>query len=194
MPRPKKSTASYLEKLETEVESNQSKISMVLGVLIVLVLTVLIFNYFSRRESAIGPAQQTDQIDQKIDVTVENLPGNYTVKEGDTLYLIAQKYYQDGFKYQEIARTNNLSSANFIETGQVLQIPKLPQVSQIGPQDSEFGPAITTAEYTVQEGDWLSKIAARSYGDIFAYSKIAQANNITNPDYITTGMVLTIPR
>ncbi len=90
----KKISANYLEKLETGIESNQSKVSMVLGALIVLVIGVLIFNYFNRSKSDLGPAQQTSQETQQ-DVSPDNLPGKYTVKEGDTLFLIAEKYYTD---------------------------------------------------------------------------------------------------
>jgi len=53
---------------------------------------------------------------------------------------------------------------------------------------------ITGDTYTVIEGDWLSTIAGRAYGDIYAFDKIAQANNIRNPDILEPGMVLKIPR
>lgn len=57
-------------------------------------------------------------------------------------------------------------------------------------------------EYTVQRGDWLSKIAEKYYGDILAYDLIVQANNlqsgdaytdIDNPDLIEPGWTLCIP-
>lgn len=225
---------NYLSKIETNLESNQSRLSMILGGLILLVIALLVFNYFNKKNQPdLGPAQQTEQSDTTKDVSPTQLPGKYTVKEGDTLFIIAEKYYQDGFKYLEIAKANNLSDVNSIEEGQVLQIPKLaeglaasaespspsetptespfvspspsitplpsvtlsPQVNTPQALDSsDWGPKITGNTYTVQEGDWLSTIAGRSYGDIFAYQKLAEANHIQNPDYITPGMVLTIPR
>jgi heat shock protein HslJ len=57
-------------------------------------------------------------------------------------------------------------------------------------------------EYTVQAGDWLSKIAEKYYGDVLAYDLIVQANNlqsddtypdIANPDLIEPGLLLCIP-
>ena len=60
--------------------------------------------------------------------------------------------------------------------------------------DTQWGPKIEGNTYTVQEDDWLSKIAGRAYGDIFTFDKIAAANNLSNPDLIEPGMVLTIPR
>lgn len=59
------------------------------------------------------------------------------------------------------------------------------------PQQSS---AITQATYTVLEGDHLWEIAVRAYGDGFRWSDIAKANNLSSPDAIAPGMVLTIPR
>lgn len=168
---------------------------MVLGALIILVATILVFNYFNRSKTELGPAQQTEpQMEE--DVSPDKLPGKYTVKEGDSLFSIAEKYYKDGYKYTEIAKANNLQNPDLIDSGQVLEIPKveLPVVSPSPMDDSEWGPKITGTTYEVLEGDWLSKIAGRAYGDIYAYDKIAKANNIQNPDLIEPGMVLTIPR
>jgi hypothetical protein len=60
------------------------------------------------------------------------------------------------------------------------------------------------AEYTVQAGDWLSKLADKYLGDMLAYPAIVGATNqksvtdgrfarITNPDLIEVGWVLCIP-
>lgn len=235
-----KPDTSFFDKLDSTTQSNQSKLSMVLGVLIVIVVGILVFNYFQKGKDNLGPAQQTQQQE---DVSPDNLPGKYTVKEGDTLFLIAEKYYQDGNKFTEIAKANNLKDVNSIEKGQVLQIPKLSQeMAQTSPTPSEspsvssspsespspspspsvtpetspspvpsfqpetqstgigggdttiWGPTIHGDTYTVVEGDWLSKIAGRAYGDIFAFKKLAQANHIKNPDLIFPGQVLVIPR
>lgn len=205
-------TNDYLDKLSNDVKSNQSKVSLVLGALIVLVVGILIFNYFRGGKETLGPAQQTVQ--EEGDVSPENLPGKYTVKEDDTLFLIAEKYYKDGFKYEELAKENKLANVNAIEVGQVLQIPKLAEgVAEIpspspdvtpaptqeplgtgGADTTIWGPRITQNTYIVVEGDWLSKIAGRAYGDIFAYKNLAKVNNIPNPDLIFPGQVLKIPR
>lgn len=197
---------SYWDKLGGEVQSNQSKLSLVLGALIVLVVGILVFNYFVRNKATLGPAQTTEQETQE-DVSPDKLPGKYTVKENDTLFAIAEKYYQDGYQYPEIARANNLTNVDLLEVGQVLQIPKLEKIlpspspssteepsPSPSPDPSLWGPPIKSDSYTVVEGDWLSKIAGRSYGDVMAYPRIAQANNIANPNLIYPGQVLTIPR
>lgn len=240
------SPSGYLEKLEKNVETNQSKVSLILGALIVLVIGVLIFNYFNRNQADLGPAQQAQTEEtENGDVSPENLPGKYTVKEGDTLFLIAEKYYNDGSRFTNVAEANNLTDVNQIEVGQEIEIPKLEtQLAQasteptdtVEPTDAPeptasaeptaeaegtaapspaaeaeeetadagtgtgggnttiWGPRIEGNTYTVVEGDWLSTIAGRAYGDIMAFDKIAKANNISNPDHIEPGMVLTIPR
>lgn len=197
---------SYWNKISQETQSNQSKVSMVLGALIILVAGILVFNYFNKSREDLGPAQQTGQEE---DVSPGNLPGKYKVKEGDTLFLISEKYYKDGYKYTEIAKANNLSNVDQIEAGQVLKIPKLEtQQAQASPEPEAqaeetatgggnttiWGPRIEGDSYTVVEGDWLSTIAARAYGDIMAYQRLAEANNIPNPNLIFPGQTLKIPR
>lgn len=223
--------SSYLDKIEEKAQANQSKVSLILGGLIILVIGLLIFNYFNKGKSSLGPAQQAQQ-QEKQDVSKDNLPGSYTVKEEDTLFTIAEKYYDNGSRFSEIAKANNISDPNQIEAGLVLQIPKpesqLAKASttpeptstpEASPQEDKqlaekaektseesmgtgtgggdstiWGSKIEGNTYTVSEGDWLSTIAGRAYGDIYVFEKIAQANNIADPDHIEPGMVLTIPR
>ncbi|MCL4367287.1 LysM peptidoglycan-binding domain-containing protein [Patescibacteria group bacterium] len=216
----KESEMTIGDKLQAELKSNQSYLSLVLGLLIVLVVGILVFNYLKKAPATMGPSQQTTNEEVTptpvADATPQNLPGKYTVKEGDTLFNIAKYYYNDGWQYPKIADANKLADANVISTGQVLDIPSLPNTNTqanaggevVGASTGEvsgtgtggatnqtiWGEAITGDTYTVQDGDWLSKIAGRAYGDIMAYDKIAQANNISDPNVIEPGMVLKIPR
>lgn len=248
---------NFLDRIQNDLEKNQSYLNLILGALIVVVLGVLVFNYFNKPTEEVGnitPEAQVITTDEAGDVTKEALPGKYTVKEGDTLFTIAQKYYDDGYKYSEIITENNLPGES-IEVGQELTIPKLedalaaasadpsaspdtsaspeaspsPETAMASPSpeatpqtmaeaaspapaatpaawgdtgtgtggaenQTVWGEAIKNDTYTVQAGDWLSKIAGRAYGDITRYNAIAQANNIQNPDNIEVGMVLKIPR
>lgn len=212
---------SLMDRLQADLRNNQSYLNYVLGALIVLIVGILLFNYFNKPNN-LGPSQQANQQDQQKqsgDVTQDGLPGKYTVKEGDTLFTIAQNYYKDGYKYTEIIKENKLENPDVVEVGQVLTIPKLESAATMGTDaqmqspsptptpDTQvdngqggaenvtiWGDRITTDTYTVQAGDWLSKIAGRAYGDINQYTKIAEANNITNPEVIEVGTVLKIPR
>lgn len=48
----------------------------------------------------------------------------YTVKAGDSLSAIAQKFYGDASKYTAIAKANGISNPDLIQVGQKLQIPR----------------------------------------------------------------------
>ena len=56
--------------------------------------------------------------------------------------------------------------------------------------DISVGPG---AMYVVKSGDSLSKIAKSYYGNANDYKKIAEANNIADPDKIEAGQQLKIP-
>ncbi|WP_019972848.1 LysM peptidoglycan-binding domain-containing protein [Mycobacterium sp. 141] len=47
----------------------------------------------------------------------------YTVESGDTLWAIAERFYGDGNRYQEIADASGVSNPDLIQPGQVLTIP-----------------------------------------------------------------------
>lgn len=49
----------------------------------------------------------------------------YTVRSGDTLFQIAQKFYGDGDAYHLLAAYNQLADPNALEVGQVLKIPPI---------------------------------------------------------------------
>lgn len=48
----------------------------------------------------------------------------YKVVKGDNLWNISVRAYQDGYKWPDIAKANNLSNPNVIEVDQVLAIPR----------------------------------------------------------------------
>ena len=94
----------------------------------------------------------------------------YTVKKGDTLYDIAEKY---NVTINEIKEKNNLTS-NILKIGQVLEIP-----------------SVSTGEinYVVQKGDNLNSIANKY--DV-TVSDIKKLNNLST-NTIQIGQVLKIP-
>jgi len=49
--------------------------------------------------------------------------GTYTVEKGDTLWIIAERFYNDGTRWVEIAQANNLTNPDLIHVGNVLIIP-----------------------------------------------------------------------
>lgn len=53
----------------------------------------------------------------------ENHNVTYTVKSGDTLSAIAQRYFGDASEYSKIAEANGIDNPDHIQIGQVLTIP-----------------------------------------------------------------------
>lgn len=94
----------------------------------------------------------------------------YTVKKGDTLYDIAEKY---NVSINDIKEKNNLTS-NILKIGQVLEIP-----------NSSTG----EVNYIVQKGDNLNTIANK-YG--VTVSDIKKLNNLKT-NTLQIGQVLKIP-
>jgi len=182
---------STLKGLQEKIKFNESTISMFLGALVVLVIGVLIFNYFrgvnqrpveeKASEGEITEAQTVEEI------KLDELPAKYQVKQADSLWKIAEQVYGSGYNWVDIAEANDLENPDLLTMGQELTIP---QTEVIRP----FGKTIDESSYTVQEGDCLWGVAVRAYGDGYRWPEIAQANNLEDPDIIHVGNSLTIPR
>ena len=99
------------------------------------------------------------------------MPGIYTVKRGDSLSVIAQRY---NVSLAELKSVNSLSS-NTIHVAQELTIPG------IGAGEPE--------EHTVRRGETLSEIAQQYQVSL---GSLRQVNSITN-DRIIVGQILKIP-
>ena len=102
----------------------------------------------------------------------ENTPISYTVKSGDSLWSIANRY---NTTVAELRRLNNLTS-DVLQIGQVLRIP-----------NSSMPNPIT---YTVKSGDSLWSIANR-YNTTVA--ELRRLNNLTS-DVLQIGQQLIIPQ
>ncbi|MEM7112019.1 MAG: LysM peptidoglycan-binding domain-containing protein [Chloroflexota bacterium] len=108
----------------------------------------------------------------------------YTVQQGDTLAAIARRFNSN---IQTLIQRNNIANPNLIYSGQQIIIPDANSNSAPPPS---VPPSQDTQQYTVQPGDTLAAISRRFNVSVLA---IVQANNITNPNLIFVGRVLTIP-
>ncbi len=125
--------------------------------------------------------------------------GTYTVQAGDDLWKIAEKTYNDGYKWTLIAEANNISNPGMIFSGNVLKIPDVSKSSlaQVAPQQAEKPVAqqvaITGSSYIIKRGDTLWSIAERRYNDGYRWIDIAKSNNLTTPGIIHADNVLQLP-
>lgn len=172
-----------------------------MGILVVLAIGGLVYRYFQRQQPNQQQQQEQEQQEgqEQQAGAVGQLPATHTVAAGENLWEIAETYYRSGYNWVDIAEENNLSNPGLIAVGQELTIPdveaKTITVDEL-PETGIEGPEITGDTYTVKEGDSLSKIAQRAYGDLFAWPRIWGANRdqIGNPNIIEPGMELEIPR
>lgn len=189
---------------------NESNISTLLGGLIVIVIGVLIYNYFTsinknKENGQIGDVALVEVTPGQPNIIEEDgkqvpagLPVTYKVEKGDSLWVIAEKFYNSGYNWVDIASENKINNPSQIEIGQELSIPKMEvkQATVIAEKVSEKD-KIEGKEYQTVKGDYLWSIAIRAYGDGFAWTKIYEANREiigTNPSLIEKDMKLVIPR
>ena len=197
-----------LQTLIRKLELNESAISTALGGLVMLVVVVLLLNYFqvSRddNEATGGGTESVGSVSGDLDLADTSISQNqqgqisatgvqkYTVQTGESLWQIAQAHYNDGYKWVDIARANNLANADQIEIGQEID---LPVVSQTNTAQTPSPRAIPN-NYIVQRNDSLWEIAGSIYGDNYRWADIWHANQdqIANPDILLIGQLLNLPQ
>lgn len=211
------------EKETTSLEQldRQSLTSLGLGTLVVIIIGLLIFNYFSKIKQApplseeavteetlekvigeeMGLAGEGEEAKPNFEFQPTDLPKEHTVAKGEHLWGLAKRYYNNGYQWVEIARANNLANADLIKAGDILTIPasEIAEKTEASEETAKagvqvLGSKIKGEEYTVQEGDNLCKIGLRAYGECAQGWEVARANNLTNPNLIYPGIVLVIPR
>lgn len=167
---------------------------MIMGAIAVLIVGFLILVF--ARGNRITETSSINTEDQQTSST-------YTVRPGDDLWTISENVFNDGYRWVEIAKTNNLENPGLIYSGDKLVIPSvspapvrvpIEKISDNPPMEISNNNSIIGNSYTVVAGDNLWDIAVRAYGDGFRWPEIAKANNLINPDLIHSGNLLKIPR
>src|SRR3989339_584884 len=134
---------------------------------------------------------------------------SYTVKPGDTLWIIAQNFYNDGTKWKMIQDANKIQNPSKLKTGMVLTIPDVsgatirrsapvePQRNPAANSGFDSTPSTTGGKYhTVVKGDTLWKLARKYYNDSTKTTVIFEANRdkmATPETTLKTGWKLLIP-
>lgn len=208
-----------IKNLLKSLRVNESLISTLLGVVVILVVGGLLYSYF-KQQPTVSPDDFELTLPESSDAvkpgevtegeTPKGLPTTHQVEKGETLWAIAERYYGSGYNIADIVSANNLKSPDDIEVGQELNIPeasaKKQTVTDVIVEETDEGtatPTITTNQaitgdtYTVQGSESLWDIAVRAYGDGYQWTKIYEANKTTigrNPNKLWKDLELTIPR
>jgi len=186
-------------------KNTPSYISLLYGAISVIILLVILF-------LGLNALKKTGTIGENgISTTAVPAPNkSYIVQEGDSLWTISQKIYNDGYQWTKLAEANRIENPNTLPQGMEIVIPNIPLTITPRPtitQETASEPEITPtsvpvavekkiqgSSYTVVEGDNLWTIAKRTYGDPYRWVDIARANNLANPDLIYPGNKFILPR
>lgn len=209
----------------------ESYTSLVLGIIVVIIATVLLLSVVHTRQISQGSPDATPtlaasnsfaiaknaQVKQEVGDTLTPVPSTtptkvvtkqtsqnktYTVAAGDNLWNIAQKEYNSGYNWVDIAKANKLVQPGDIHVGDKLVIPQVTptMIATVHTADDNMGSTMATQKrimvntYVVMHGDTLWDIAVQAYGDGYQWTKIAKANHLDNPGIIHSGNKLIIPR
>ncbi|WP_038342206.1 LysM peptidoglycan-binding domain-containing protein [Acinetobacter sp. A47] len=150
------------------------------------------------KNSSRAPAQTSRNNDTKAPVTAKVATKSYTVKRGEYLKLIADRY---ALSNQELAAlTSGLTAGSSLFVGQKINVP-LHEVSQteeaaepakntVKYENVSASTSYKTENYTVQRGDTLSSIATKSK---ITLSELAELNNLKTNSGVRLGQSLKIP-
>lgn len=208
-----------LKNILKQLKLNESTISMILGACVIVIIGLLVVNYFRNLKptgNTIPEALTTERV---------TLPTTHTVAAGETLWDISERYYESGYNWVDIQTENKLSDANAISEGQVLNIPNVSRrevtatetskptvtttpvattIATATPKPVVATPSATTTSnneatvtgdsYTIVRGDTLWSISIKAYGNGYKWLDIAKANKLANPNVIHAGNSLTLPR
>ncbi|EKD58104.1 MAG: hypothetical protein ACD_57C00031G0012 [uncultured bacterium] len=184
-----KSTVSQLKKSLTKIKWQESYASFILGAIIVIVLGLLVANFFSRRGGQqIDTGEQTTQSKEQ---AMAQEKQEYKVVAGDSLSKISEKYYGSMDLWPVLARENNIANPNIIFVDSTLNIP-----AKSDAENAQGEMAVTS--YQVTEGETFFKIAEKVYGNGSRWTVLHQANGGRrlpngNP-LVMAGTAIVVPR
>lgn len=205
-PSPKKAVKKESKGFSLGELDQQSWISLGLGAIVVVVVGLLVFNYFTqlknppiKEEIAFQETVPSEEAETKpnFEYQPSELPTSHVVESKEHLWGLAKRYYDNGYLWVEIAKANSLKNPDLIEMGLELKIPKVESLAlaeKTTPESEVFETKIPGKTYTVKEGDNLCKIGRQAYGDCVKGWTIAETNHLENPHLIFPGQELVIPR
>lgn len=163
---------------------------MVLGALVIVIVGILVVNYFKDKRAQTTPEALTTTNQSQIGKV-------HTVAKGESLWSISEDVYGSGYNWTDVMSANKLESES-LEVGQELVLPdvsaKQPTATKEVITITSNTQAITGDSYTVVHGDSLWNIAVKAYGDGYKWVEIAKVNKLDNPNIIHAGNVLMLPR
>ena len=168
----------------------ESYASLILGAIIVIILGLLVANYFTRKnQGTIDEADMTKLTQEEETKPVEG--SDYKIKENDSLSKISQEGYGSQEYWNALAVVNNIVNPNVIWVNTTIKLPDKDDLTKT--KETLMG-----TSYEVQEGETLFTIAQKVYGDGSKWTILDRANGFKrlpngNP-LVYAGSTLKVPR
>lgn len=171
-----------LKNILKQIKMHESSISTVLGFVVIVVVGLLVVNYFRNTEDP-------GQLDSLADSTEqETTLASHTIAEGESLWTIAEEYYDDGFRWTDIMEANGIENPADIEVGQTIMIPNATAETTDVMADASAG---ESGEVAVMEETETPEPTAEPTIEPTATPEpevIAEAT--TSPEVMTNGQVI----
>jgi len=123
----------------------------------------------------------------------------HVVERGESLYVIAKRYYGKGSEWKRIVEANPErigADGETVRVGVRLRIPGVAP-SEVKPEKQRgrgaTGGSAPPRKYTVRKGDTLGEIAQRLLGTSKRWREILRLNDLEDARRVREGMVLEIP-
>ena len=126
----------------------------------------------ANRSSAPGPAAAASE--RMVAAPEAQVTGSHTVKQGDTLWSIAQSH---GISLDALAAQNEIGTDATLAIGKKLEIPAAATLAA----SEASAPRLQSMTYTVKRGDTLSRIARTfkvAVADILSWNKLRSAHDL----------------
>ena len=120
----------------------------------------------------------------------------YTVKEGDSLVTIWRSLAGTERGWEKLLAANPGVDPTRLKIGQVLKVPETGAPAAPASTPASRPAAASASTYTVESGDTLTRIAAKTLGDGKRWKEIFEANRDklgNDPGALEVGQVLRIP-
>ena len=160
---------------------NKNNLRRLVSIGAVVVVVMLLYGYFksvNKVDREKTSSSQTEISDTEVP-TGDQLPAEYVVKKGNSLWNISEQAYGSGYNWVDVYAANKtvIKNPDVLLAGSKITLPKVEKKE------------IT---YQVKKGDNLWNIAAAYCGSGFSYPKIASANQIKDAGVIDPGKILEI--
>ncbi len=116
----------------------------------------------------------------------------HRLQRGDSLYNLARQYYGDAGHWRLILAANRkeLPNAHQLSLSTFIYLPMTPLQN---PDGSFRTPERRPDYYIINSGDTLAKVARTFLAKTEDYQRLAQFNNLPDPDQIKPGQLIALP-